>query len=153
MPLASAQIVDAIATRISGLPLAGADVYTSRAWPLAAANLPAWKVVAVDEVVEPMTVHTDPVQKHELQVELRGHVAAVEDLDDDMHALAAEALTALFDTTPPADALTGIDGKLQRSLRRIERAMQPEGQAHLGLVVITLRVDFRTRASAPQTLV
>ena len=153
MALASAQLVDAIATRITGLPLAGADVFTSRAWPLAESHLPAWKVVAVDEVIEPMTVHADPLLKHELQVELRGHVSAVEDLDDDMHALAAEALTAIFDTTPPADALATVDSKLQLSLRRIERAMQTEGQANVGLVVITLRAEFRTRQSAPETLV
>lgn len=153
MALASAQIVDALAARITGLPLAGTSVYTSRTWPLAEAHLPAWKVVAVDEVISPLTVHADPLQAHELQVELRGHVAAVDNLDDDMHALASEALTAIFDTTPPADALTAIDSKLQLSQRRIERAMQSEGQATLGLIVLTLRGEFRTRASTPETLV
>lgn len=154
MALASAQIVDAIAARISGLPLAGTRVYTSRAWPLGKAGLPAWRVVAVDEVMDPQTVHPNPPQLHELQVELRGHVAAAEDLDDDMHALAVEALTAIFDTTPPADALANLlAGKVKLTQRRIERAMQTEGQADLGLIVITLRAEFRTRAAAPETLV
>jgi hypothetical protein len=153
MALASAQVVDALATRITGLALAGANVFTSRAWPLAEGDLPAWKVVAADEDVEPMTVHPDALQKHTLQVELRGHAKAVDNIDDALHALAAQALTAIFDLTPPADALNTIASKLQVTLRRIERDMQQQGQALLGLVVITLRVDFRTRASAPETLV
>ena len=153
MTLAAAQVVSAIATRITGLASAGARVYTSRAWPLAEADLPAWRVVAADELVDPQTVHPNALQAHDLSVELRGHATAVDNLDATLHSLAAEALTALFDTTPPADALTTLGGKLQITPRRIERRMAEEGQAVLGLVVITLRVLFRTRAAAPETLV
>lgn len=147
--LAAGQIVHAIATRITGLAL-GAGVFTARAWPLAEDQLPAWRVVAIDEDVEPQTVHSDPYQQHALQVELRGHVRATADLDEELHALSAEALAAVFDPTPPADALTSIVSKLQLTLRRIERAMATEGEAAIGLVVITLRATFRTRASAPE---
>jgi len=147
--LAAGQIVHALATRITGLTL-GAGVFTARAWPLAEDQLPAWRVIAVDEDVEPQTVHADPFQLHALQVELRGHVKATAALDDSLHALSAEALTAVFDPTPPVDALAAIASKLQVTLRRIERAMATEGEAAIGLVVITLRATFRTRASAPE---
>jgi hypothetical protein len=150
--LAAGQIVHAIATRITGLTL-GAGVFTDRAWPLSQAQLPAWRVVAVDEEIEPLTVHVDPFQTHALQVELRGHVAATEALDDELHALSSEALTAVFDPTPPVDALTAIAASLQLTLRRIERAMATEGEAAIGLVVVTLRATFRTRASAPEQFV
>lgn len=163
MTLAAAQVIDAIATRITGLSIAGSNVYTSRAWPLTEALLPAWRVVAGDEDVEPQTVHPNLLQQHTLQVELRGHAKATSDLDDALHALAEEVLTAVFRARvvtdpmaiPPtvADALDNLYGKLQVSLRRIERVLQEEGEAVLGLIVVTLRVIFRTRASAPGTLV
>lgn len=152
MALASAQIIDAIAARLSGLPLAGIRVYTSRAWPLSEAGLPAWRVVAVDEDVEPLTVHRPAQQQHRLQVEVQGYARATADLDDALHALASEALTALLTLAPPADALAGLN-TVQFSLRRIERAMQPLGEASLGLITITLRADFRTASNAPDTII
>ena len=151
--LAAGQVIDAMATRITGLALAGSRVYTSRAWPLSVEDLPAWRVLAADEDVEPVTVHPDALQSHRLQVELHGVARAVANLDDALHALAAQALAAIFDTTPPSDALNTIASKLQVTLRRIERDMAKEGEAAVGLVTLTLRVIFRTRASAPETLV
>lgn len=150
--LAAAQVLNAIAARLTGLPLAGVRVYTSRAWPLASKDLPAWKVVAPDEDIEPMTVHRPTPQKHLLQVELLGHTRAVDDLDDRLHALASEALTAVFNEPGTPDALSAFDGKVQLSARRIERAMAGEGEAALGLVTITLRAEFNTLSNAPDTI-
>lgn len=151
--LAAGQVIDALAGRISGLALAGSRVYTSRAWPLAEEDLPAWRVVAADEDVEPITVHPNAVQTHHLQAELRGVTRAAADLDESLHALTAQALAAIFSLEPPADALDAIAGKLQITLRRIERNLAMEGEAAVGMVIVTLRVIFRTRASAPETLV
>lgn len=151
--LASGQVIHAVATRITGLA-SGARVATSRAWPWSAADLPAWRVVEGDENVTQITVHRPALQQHELEVELRGSVKANAALDDAMREITAEALAALFDLTPPADALAAINpSKVQLSLRRIQREALEEGQADVGLVVITLRADFRTRADAPETLV
>jgi hypothetical protein len=163
MTLAAAQVIDAVAARITGLALAGTKVYTSRAWPLAESGLPAWRVYAPDEDVEPVTVHPNQLSAHTLQLELHGLTRVVADLDDALHALAEEALTAVFRLVPPddpanpgtplPDALDAILSKLQVSLRRIERNFSTEGEAAVGRVVITLRINFRTRASAPGTLV
>lgn len=153
MTLAAAQIVDAVATRITGLALAGNRVFTSRAWPLADNGLPAGKVIAVDEDIEPATVHSPMLQQHRLQIELRGYVREVENIDDEMHALASEWLTALFDTTPPADALAALGTKIVLTQRRIERDMQREGESNLALVTVTLRAEFRTFSNAPDTIV
>ena len=150
--LAAGQIVHAIAARITGLPL-GASVATDRAWAWSEDQLPAWRVVEVDEDIEPLTVHRPALQQHALQIELRGNVRDAAGLDDSLREMTAEALTAIFDTTPPADALAGIAPKHQLSLRRIERSMGKEGAADVGLTVITLRSEFRTYANAPETLV
>jgi DNA-binding phage protein len=153
MALAAAQVIDAIAARISGLALAGNRVYTSRAWPLTEADLPAARVLAGDEEVRVLTVHPNTLQEHTLDVDIEGYVRHINTVDDAMHALAAQWLAQLFKLVPPADALNTIASKLQISLQRISRSMQAEGQATLGRIVITLRVIFRTRASAPETLV
>lgn len=153
MALASAQVVDAVAARISGLALAGTRVYTSRVHPLvnSAATLPAWKVLAADEDVEPTTVHAPALLKHHLQIELQGYARAVDNLDDALHALAAQALTALFNTPGAPDALSAMT-TVVLSLRRIERAMAAEGEAVLGLITVTLRAVFHTRSNAPETI-
>jgi hypothetical protein len=153
MTLAAAQVVDAVAARITGLPTAGLNIFTSRAWPIADTQLPAGRVLAVDEDIAPITVHSPSIQRHALQIELHGAVRQVENVDDEMHDLAAEWLSALFDTTPPADALNTIGSKILLTQRRIERMPQTEGQAALGLIVITLRAEFKTLASDPHTII
>lgn len=152
MPLAAAQVIDALAERITGLSLAGDRVLTSRTWPLAEKDLPAWRVIAVDEDVEPTTVHKPSLNLHHLQVELRGFASASEDLDDVLHAMASQALTAVFNTPVVADALAGMVRKVSLSLRRIERAMKTEGEASLGLVTITIRAEFHTPSNDPDTI-
>ncbi len=49
------------------------------------------------------------------------------------------------------DALSGLTSTIITT-RRIERAMQKEGEAVLGLVTITLRGEFRTLSNAPDTI-
>jgi hypothetical protein len=149
--LAAGQIVHAFATRLTGLPLA-ASVFTDRAWPLAKEQLPAWKVLPHDEDVELGTIHKPAIEAHALQLELHGFVYAVSEIDDALAALSAEALTAIFSQTPPADALSDIRKKVQITLTRIERTMTKEGEASMGLVLITLRVEFKTRADQPETI-
>lgn len=154
MPLAAAQVVDALAARLSGLPLAGTRVYTSRTWPLTEKDLPAWRLFAVDEDIEPQTIHEPTPQRHALQVELHGHARAVEDLDDRLNDLASQALTAVFASPPPADdlALLQVQHRVALSARRIERGMQSEGEASMGLVNITLRAEFMSMSNAPDTI-
>jgi hypothetical protein len=154
MALAAAQVVDAIAARITGLALTGARVYTSRTWPLAEKDLPAWRVVAMDEAIAPKSLGPNPTQEHQLQVELRGHARAVADLDDALHGLAEQALKAVFPATPAGtpDALDGMARKIHLSLRRIERVLQMEGEATLGVVIVSLLIVFMTKAQSPDAL-
>ena len=151
--LAAAQIVDAIAARITGLALTGARAYTSRMWPLSEADLPAWRVFAVDEDVEPATVHQPFINNHALQVELRGVARAVASLDDTLNALASQAITALFSAPVVPDALSALIGRIALTVRRIQRDMATEGQAAVGLLTLTLRVEFRTLSTDPDTLI
>lgn len=150
--LASAQVIDAIAVRMRGQPIAGSRVFTSRAWPLAIKDLPAWRVVADDEDIEPRTIHAGGPQLHTLTVKLHGICRAVDHLDDALHALASEAITALFNAPGTPDDLADLAGRVQLVQRSISRELQGEGEATLGAITVTLGAQFNTRASAPDTI-
>jgi len=140
MALADAQAIDAIAARMTGQPLAGSRVYTSRVWPLSEAELPAWRVTAsVTEVQLAMLAGTN---EHLLSITADGYVRAVNDLDDRMHDLAEEALAALWATQPPYDLqLTGID-----------RDMATEAEASVGRITLRLQARIFVAPSAPGSI-
>jgi len=140
MTLAAAQVIDAVAARLVGATTAGTRVHTSRAWPLAEADLPAWRVTAEDETVEPATVGS--INEHSLSIAARGIVRAVADLDDALHALAEAALTALF--VAPLPHRLRLEG--------IEREMSSEGEAAVGAITLHLRCTYYVKPAAPGTI-
>lgn len=152
MALASAQVIDAIAARLSGAGVtpAGTRVYTSRAWPLAESGLPAWRVVAGDETVEQVNITWPHVNDHELQVDLRGVVAAADNLDDALHAMAEAALKRLF-TDRSAATLSPL--RVRMVLSGIERSLQEDGQAKVGVITVQLTARFQTKADAPDIII
>ncbi len=151
--LAAAQIIDAVAARITGLPLTGSRVHTSRAWPLGEDDLPAWRVIAGDEDIEPVLVHRPPRNRHQLSIELHGYAQAVADLDAALHALAEQSIAAIFAEPQPDDDLAAISSLAQLTLQRITRTLAAEGEATLGSVVVTLQAVFHARSSAPGTII
>ncbi|MEO8153565.1 MAG: hypothetical protein ABI605_10885 [Rhizobacter sp.] len=154
MALAAAQVVDAVAARIKGVGVtdSGERVYTSRAWPLK--DLPAWRVVAEEEDIEALTMHTPALLQHVLRVAVQGNAEAVSDLDDNLNGLASQALSAIFSLTPPADALAALGGKVKSFVPvAIARDFAGEGQARLGQVKVTLQATFQTMSNAPDVLV
>jgi hypothetical protein len=72
MALAAAQVVDALAARMTGLPLTGSRVYTSRLWPVSEAEMPAWRLTAEDESIEAQMA--DGTNQHLLVVQCEGLV-------------------------------------------------------------------------------
>lgn len=141
MALAAAQVVDALAARLGPVVLSGGRVYTSRLHPLEEADLPAWRVTAESEDVE--ISHIDGTNVHTLLVDCTGYVKATSDVDDAMHNLAAQGLTAAL-ATPP---LYGSQ------LQAIERETTQEGPAQMGLIRIRIATQFYVRPEAPETIV
>lgn len=139
MTLAAAQVVDAIAARLTGLALTGTRVYTSRAWPLAEGDLPAWRVTAEDESVSLETI--DGQNQHRLSIECAASAKAVANLDDSLHALAEQGLAGLWATPPPY----GLQ------LEGIGREMAKEGEAAVGVITLRLSTFFFVNPSAPGT--
>lgn len=142
MALAAAQVVDALAARLVPMAATGGRVYTSRLWPLAEADLPAWRVTAGSENTELVDL-TGAVQEHALEVLAECSTRAVADVDDALHALAAAGLALLFAGTPPY----GLQ------LQSIERELATEGEAAVGRIRLRLAALFHTAPSAPETLI
>jgi len=140
MALAAAQVIDALVTRLIGATTAGSRVYPSRTWPLAEADLPAWRVVAgEEEAIDLAVIDATRVNEHQLMVEARGYVRAVADLDDAMHALAEAALPALFANPVPY----GLE------LRGIGRDMSTEGEAAVGVITLRLAARYFVAPTTP----
>ena len=141
MALAAAQVIDAVAARISGATACGTNVFTSRAWPIGEEILPASRVTAGSEQITPEGLG-DLIGQHLLDIEVAFYVRAVANLDDAMHAIVAAALPAIFAVPVPYGlALQGID-----------REMAKEGEAAVGVITVRLQAMFYTLPSQPETI-
>lgn len=140
MTLAAAQVVDALAARLVPMPATAGRVYTSRTWPLAEGDLPAWRVTAEEEAVAPGTV--DGINEHLLVVRARAYARATADLDDALHALAASGLALLC--APP------VPYALQ--LTAIDRELVTEGEAAVGAISLALQSRYYVDPATPETI-
>jgi hypothetical protein len=139
MALAAAQVIDAVAAKLTPMVATGGRVYTSRGWPIT--TLPAWRVVAEDESVEPAAV--EPFNLHTLEIAASAYTRAASNLDDAMHALAATGLALLFAPTVPYGLqLTGI-----------RRQMTEDGEATTGILTLRLRCIFWVDPTTPETII
>lgn len=150
MTLAAAQVIDALAARVAAAALFVGKTYTDRAWPLDASELPAARVLALDEDIDLATVHAPSIQLHELQIVAELRVSAVSGLDDAMHAAAAQVLTSVGSSL--ARAAFAAAGIKTFKTRRISRRMEAQGQAAIGAIDITFIAQFNTRSDAPETI-
>lgn len=141
MVLAAAQVVDALVARLETVADTAGRVYRSRTWPLADADLPAWRVYVQDEPVELAGMDGD-LHRHTPTIACRADAAATADLDDVLNALAAAGCAALFASPLPYGLqLTGIT-----------RSMASQGESRLGVVTLLVQVEFYANASAPETI-
>ena len=140
MALAAAQVIDALAARLVPVAATAGRVYASRAWPLDEASLPAWRVLAADEVAE--RVELGGIHLHRLDIEATAYTRVTANLDDALHALASAGLAALFAGQPPYDlAATGIT-----------RAITQEGEAAVGAITLRLQATYYVNPAQPETI-
>ena len=76
------QIRDNVVTALTGLSTTGSRVYTSRVYPMAAANLPGLCVYAKSEEVETTTVTRPRTQVRTLTLSVEGFAVATSGLDN-----------------------------------------------------------------------
>jgi hypothetical protein len=140
MALAAAQVIDALAARLVPLAATGGRVYTSRLWPLAEADLPAWRVTVADEQVE--RVSLENINLHRLEVTAVAYVRAAANSDDAMHALAAGGLPLLFAAPLPY----GLQ------LTAIDRDAPGDGEAAMGRITLRMQATFFANPAQPETI-
>ena len=142
MALAAKQVVDALAALLAPQAGMGAGgVKTNRDWPWAEGDLPACRVFASDEGVEPATLGTQ-INRHSLAVDVQYSARAAADLEATLAALAAAGQTLLFAGTPPYGLeLTGLS-----------REKGTEGEAAVGRITLQLRTTFFVAPGAPETI-
>jgi hypothetical protein len=140
MTLAAAQVIDAVAARLAPLAATAGRVYTSRAWPLDEASLPAWRVEAADESVKLAGI--DGVNLHRLDIEASAYALTRADLDDTLHALASGGLALIFAAPIPyALQLTGI-----------ARQITTEGEASVGQITLRLVATYFVAPAQPDNI-
>lgn len=139
MALASAQVIDAIATRLAGT---ATTVTTSRMHPFTEAELPAWRVLSGGDSIEPST--DGAIEKHALEVVLTGSVRAVADIDDALHALVAAGLAAVHAVQAAQFAVTTSSVS--------EPRLTNEGESAVAAIAVRLSATYYTERAAPELL-
>ena len=140
MTLAAAQVIDVVAARLVPMSATGGRVYTSRTWPLAETDLPAWRIYATDEEVAPAAF--GGANQHVLAVRAVAVTRQVDDMDEQLNALAEAGLALLF--VKPAPYGLQLD--------RMTRRMSAEGEAAVGQIDITMSARYFVDPSQPETL-
>lgn len=138
------QICSAIATTLTGLSTTGANVYLSRVYPLADADLPALLVFANTEASLAETMGEPRTMTRSLQVEVAAVAKANASLDATLDQIAKEVEIAL---AMPVAALEGIAKTIGLTGTEFEltvSAEKPTGRARL-----LYQVDYFTQENAP----
>jgi hypothetical protein len=141
MALCAAQIIDAFAGRLA---TTGRPVFTSRLWPLAESDLPAWRVTGEAEDIN-RDGFTDGIHEHRLTLQFKAFARATSDIDDVLHALAATGLAAIFALPLPYDlALVSLDRAT---------GVEAVGESSMSSIALVTIATFYARPQSPQTFI
>ncbi len=151
------QVVDAAKARlVAAATAAGDNVHSDRLWPTSTDDLPDWLVVAGEELITPITLHSPRVLQHELELLVAGRVRAVAGMDAALDARVIECAGAFFG----ADDHRTLGGLLPDPLTEMRRSRrlpdaaelrEPQGSEFaVATVLFTLRARFQTMEDAPE---
>src|SRR5262245_12964117 len=140
-------IREAVAGRITGLPITGSRVYQSRVYALAAGEVPCLLVYTLaEEIVKPVFCHPGELARA-LSVAIEAVAAANADLDDTLDSVCAEVETELGS----GDFTLGgrvSDLVLQRTEIQLQGGDSPRP---LGIARMTWLMRYATREGDPTT--
>lgn len=148
-----AQIRAAAVAALSGTTAAGTRVYATRRTPLQAEQMPAVLVYALAEDAAAETMAPPRVLSRWLDLVIEGVAQDNTALDLTLDALASEIETviggALANPASPLRALARA-GDLSRTEVGLRPPQSPD-EAGTGHIVLTYRVNYRTRSDNPTT--
>lgn len=151
--LAQRQVKLAVQSRlVAAATAAGTRVHLARAWPLGENQLPALRVLALDESLEvdaDEDVTWPSRRTHRLDLQVQGAVRDADDVDAALDALELQVLQAL-EGSQAAVRLT----PLNCALRHVgsSRRRTTEGEAAFAMVTVRFEVLFVTAANDPTTI-
>ena len=146
------QIRDAVVSLLRGARLTGARVYPTRRFPLQPEHLPALLVYTLAEDAGPETIGSPRFLSRDLDLVIEGVAQDNDTLDGLLDSLADVIETRLGAALEdPASALRGLvrTGALQRTEIVVRPPQQPD-EAGTGHIVLTYRVNYRTRSNDPK---
>lgn len=148
-----AQIRAAAVTALSGATDAGTRVYATRRTPLQSEQIPAVLVYALAEDAGVETMSAPRFLSRELDLVIEGVAQDTEGLDETLDGLATQieaAIGAAFANAASPLRQLARAGDLTRTEIGLRPPQSPD-EAGTGHVVLTYRVNYRTRSDNPTT--
>lgn len=140
------QIRDALATAVTGLATTGANVYTSRVYPISSASLPALLVYTKEETSEYLTLTQPRTIDRTLSAVIEIYVQGNTTYDDTIDSIAAEIETALDDVT-----LSGIAKDL--TITSFSSDFSGDPDQPVGTAILSIDVEYVTIEGNPEVAV
>jgi hypothetical protein len=141
-----AQIRHAIVEILTGLPTTGANVFQSKVSALQDDELPALKVSTNKEVIDAITINSDPTLERELVAVVTVVVKAVDGLDDEIDQIIKEVEQAI-NQSEEVNTLGGLVKSMV--LTDIDIDGNSEAETPTGEAVLSLKIEYYTQASVP----
>lgn len=141
------RIRSAAATKLTGLTTTGANVFTSRAYPLQDANLPALRITTPSEQSEMVSMGIgNRTVERTLTLQVEGVVKALTGFEDTCDQIAKEVEIAL--------ANDNTLGGLCKYIQLRSTATEISGEAEKPIAVTTMLFDvlYHTSLNAPDVL-
>lgn len=138
-------IRDAVVTALTGLASTGSNVFATRRYPVAAAQLPALCVYTLSEDSEVDSMGTNRSLLRTLDMIIEAVTQVNDTLDNTLDQLCLEVETALgLDPT--------LGGRVHDcNLASTRIAIRGDAEAETGSAVMNFSVIYRTRANDPST--
>lgn len=130
------QIRDAVALLLTGLPLTGANVFVSRASPLAPSELPALRVSITNSQLQQLSLLGTGGAQTDLTLAIDIEVKAADGCDDLIDDIAEDVEGALL-LAPSATWLGGFVDGVETSIEFDEETNLPAGRARLSVAITT----------------
>jgi len=141
------QIVEAVASALTGLPTSGPRVYSNRRHPMQDAHLPGLRIFLGSETAEPITVSADTILERDLSLIVEACAKASTDVDQVLDAMSLEVESAL------ADGVTVSGKRVQTLYSGMEMELDESLEKPVGVKRMTFSCVFRAAAMTPDTLI
>lgn len=135
------QVVDSIATVLTGLATTGSRVFKSRLYQLQESELPCLVVTCDGQKVENVTDHFPAMQRREIQIRIESHDKKTANLEQTLNTICKEVEIALANSDIENINLVGS-----------KMYLEVGGDQPIGIDTIIYKVLVETFEDAPDTI-